>query len=418
MAKRVNNLYPCIYAQDNIELADEKARKCKRNRYGVRKHDQNRAIDNYTLHLALREEDYHTSQYTTYKIYEPKERLIFRLPYYPDRITHHAIMNIMEPIWTKIFTRDTYSCIKGRGIHSLVQKLQKDLRKDPEGTKYCLKIDIRKFYPSINHDILKTIIRKKIKDKALLKLLDEIIDSADGVPIGNYLSQFFANLYMAYFDHWVKEELKVTYYYRYADDIVLLSNSKEKLRSWFLAMKVYLTNVLKLHVKDNSQIYPVESRGIDFVGYVCYYTHTLLRKSIKRKLWKLVDAYQENKISEETFRMRMASYFGWLKYCNSKNLLRKIEEKTNIRYSGWNGTKTNISKFKGKWIYVVNIEPRSKYFLIQFMYNGKPYEVKSQNKKLFIYLSYLPKYPASIKIEQCLQRQKQNLQINLKDLNL
>lgn len=113
----------------------------------------------------------------------------------------------MEPIWVSVFTADTYSCIKERGIHSLAKKLRDNLDKDPEGTKYCLKLDIRKFYPSLNHDILKGIIRKKIKDEDLLWLLDEIIDSADGVPIGNYLSQFFANLYLAYFDHWVKEEL-------------------------------------------------------------------------------------------------------------------------------------------------------------------------------------------------------------------
>lgn len=112
-------------------------------------------------------------------------------------------------------------------------------------------MDIRKFYPSVNHDILKAIIRKKIKDNDLLWLLDEIIDSADGVPIGNYLSQFFANLYMAYFDHWVKEELKAKYYYRYADDIVLLSDSKDQLRNWLLAIKVYLTSMLKLKLKDN-----------------------------------------------------------------------------------------------------------------------------------------------------------------------
>lgn len=326
-------------------------------------------------------------------------------------------MNVMEPVQTKVFTRDTYSCIKGRGIHSLVQKLQSDLRKDPEGTVYCLKIDIRKFYPSINHEILKGILRKKIKDVPLLNLLDEIIDSADGVPIGNYLSQFFANLYMTYFDHWIKEELKVTYYYRYADDIVLLSGSKEQLRSWFLAMKIYLTQVLDLHVKDNYQIYPVESRGIDFVGYVCYHNHTLLRKSIKLRLWKLVDAYCNKKISKETYISRMASYSGWLKYCDSKNLLKKIEEKTNFRYSGWNGIKTNISKFKGKWIYLVNIVPHRKYFVLQFMYNKRAYEVRSQNKQLFIYLNSIPKYPASIKIEQCLQRQKLNLPLNLKALN-
>ena len=415
--KRVNNLYPSIYAADNIELADKKARKCKRTRYGVRKHDQNKEIDNYALHLSLLNENYKTSEYTTYKIYEPKERIIFRLPYYPDRITHHAIMNIMEPIWTKIFTRDTYSCIKGRGIHALVKKLQSDLRKDPNGTMYCAKMDIRKFYPSINHEILKSIVKKKIKDKSLLKLLFEIIDSADGVPIGNYLSQFFANLYMAYFDHWVKEELKVRYYYRYADDIVLLSDDKNQLRNWVLAIKVYLTNVLELKLKDNYQIYPVESIGIDFVGYVCYHDHTLLRKSIKLKLLGLVKAYSNNLISKQKLQLKMASYFGWLKYCDSKNLLKKIYRETNIWYSGWNGIKTNITKFKGRWIYVVNVQPRSKYFLVQFIYDGKPYEFKSSNVQLFIYLNSLQKFPVSLKIEKCLQQQKLNLQLDPKYLS-
>nr|DAP08523.1 MAG TPA: hypothetical protein [Bacteriophage sp.] len=142
-------------------------------------------------------------------------------------------------------------------------------------------------------------------------------------------------------------------------------------------MKIYLTQVLDLHVKDNYQIYPVESRGIDFVGYVCYHNHTLLRKSIKLRLGKLVDAYCNKKISKETYISRMASYSGWLKYCDSKNLLKKIEEKTNFRYSGWNGIKTNISKFKGKWIYLVNIVPHRKYFVLQFMYNKRAYEVRS-----------------------------------------
>lgn len=112
-------------------------------------------------------------------------------------------------------------------------------------------MNIKKFYPSINHAVLKRILKKKIKDKKLLKLLGEVIDSADGVPIGNYLSQFFANLYMAYFDHWVKEELKVKYYYRYADDIVILSDNKNQLRSWLVAIKLYLTHELQLKLKDN-----------------------------------------------------------------------------------------------------------------------------------------------------------------------
>lgn len=143
-------------------------------------------------------------------------------------------------------------------------------------------------------------------------------------------------------------------------------------------MKIYLTQVLDLHVKDNYQIYPVASKGIDFIGYVCYHNHTLLRKSIKLRLWKLVDTYcNKKKISKETYISRMASYSVWLKYCDSKNLLKKIEKKTNFRYSGWNGIKANISKFKGKWIYLVNIVPHRKYFVLQFMYNKRAYEVRS-----------------------------------------
>nr|DAJ81318.1 MAG TPA: MatK/TrnK amino terminal region [Caudoviricetes sp.] len=119
--KRVGNIYQQIYDENNIELADRKARRCKKNKYGIIKHDEFKELDNFMLSLRLRNCDYHTSKYDKYKIYEPKERIIFRLPYYPDRITHHAIMNVMEPIWTKIFTKDTYSCIKNRGIHSLVK---------------------------------------------------------------------------------------------------------------------------------------------------------------------------------------------------------------------------------------------------------------------------------------------------------
>ena len=161
-----------------------------------------------------------------FKILRTKRREIYQLPYFPDRITHHAIMNILEPIWVSVFTSDTYSCIKNRGIHAAAKRLKRELKLDPEGTKYCLKIDVRKFYPSIDHEILKQVVRRKIKDKRLLWLLDEIIDSADGVPIGNYLSQYFANLYLAYFDHWIKEE-RIKYYYRYADDIVILGSDNE-----------------------------------------------------------------------------------------------------------------------------------------------------------------------------------------------
>lgn len=131
-------------------------------------------------------------------------------------------------------------------------------------------MDITKFYPSIDHNILKSIISRKIKDTKVLEILYEIIDSVNGingiygkgVPIGNYLSQYFANLYLTGFDHWCKEELKCRYYYRYADDIVILGESKAHLRNVLVAIKLYLKHVLKLGVKGNYQIFPVESRGL------------------------------------------------------------------------------------------------------------------------------------------------------------
>lgn len=295
-------------------------------------------------------------------------------------------MNIMEPIWVNIFIRQTYSSIRNRGIHLVEYDLKKALTKNPDRTKYCLKMNIKKFYPSINHDILFEIIQKKIKDKKLLQLLKEIIYSAKGVPIGNYLSQFFANLYLTYFDHWVKEELKCKYYFRYADDIVILGDDKNYLRNVLLSIKLYLRQVLNLELKQNYQIFPVEDRGIDFVGYKFYHTHVLLRKSIKVRLFKLINKYKQNKINQQELNQRMRSYFGWLKFCNSKNLLKKIEKLTGLKFSNWNGQGVNISKFYNKYIHVVEIVSYNKSFRVHFIYNNKSYYFQSNSRRLFYQL--------------------------------
>lgn len=328
--KRYGNLYDKIISLDNLRLADEKARKGKLQSYGVRRHDENREQNLIDLHEQLKAGTFKTSQYDIFTIHEPKEREIYRLPYYPDRIVHHAAMNILEPIWCSIFTADTYSCIKGKGIHAAARKLKQYLREDPAGTRYCLKIDIRKYYPSIDHDILKQIIRRKIKDRRLLALLDEIIDSAEGVPIGNYLSQYFANLYLAYFDHWIKEEKRTRYYFRYADDIVVLSDSKEHLHALLADMREYLAVELHLQIKDNYQIFPVEARGIDFVGYVFYHTHTLLRKSIKQTFCRKVAKIRKRKIrpAEKELKQEICPWWGWAKHCDSKHLFKQQLKKT------------------------------------------------------------------------------------------
>lgn len=325
--KRIGNLYDKICSLDNLKLADEKARKGKLLSHGVKKHDLNREENILKLREMLLNGTYKTSRYEIFKIYEPKEREIYRLPYFPDRIVHHAVMNVLEPIWVSIFTADTYSCIKNRGIHAAAKSLKQVLKDNPEGTTYCLKIDVRKFYPSIDHGVLKGLVRRKLKDKKLLALLDEIIDSADGVPIGNYLSQYFANLYLAYFDHWIKEDKKVKYYYRYADDIVILSESKTYLHSLLREIKAYFGD-LKLEVKKNWQVFPVKARGIDFVGYVFYHTHTRMRKSIKQRFCRRMARLNKRKteVTEEVFKQAICPWWGWAKYCDSKNLIQKLSK--------------------------------------------------------------------------------------------
>lgn len=313
--KRIGNIYQQICSLDNLRLADAKARKGKAWQYGVRVHDRNQEANLLTLQDSLVNRTYRTSEYAIFKVYEPKERDVYRLPFYPDRITHHAVMNVLEPFFVSVFTADSYSCIKGRGIHGAANAVKKALR-DAPGTQYCLKLDLRKFYPSIDHAVLKQLIRRKFKDADLLWLLDEIIDSAPGLPIGNYLSQYLANFYLTYFDHWLKETMQVKYYFRYADDLVILSHSKQHLHSLFSSIRQYLQGILKLEVKNNWQVFPVATRGIDFVGYVFYHTHTRLRKGIKQNFARML-ARNPNPLS-------IASYNGWMKHCNANHLTKTL----------------------------------------------------------------------------------------------
>ena len=320
--KRFGNLYEKVCDIDNLYLAYSKARKGKGKSYGVVQFEKE--LDNNLLSIQreLIGQTYRTSEYDVFMIHDPKERTIYRLPL-RDRIVHHAVMNVLEDIWTPVFISHTYSCIKGRGIHGALIHLKRDLT-DKEGTLYCLKMDIKKFYPSVDHEVLKNIIRKRIKDKKLLSVLDEIIDSAPGIPIGNYLSQFFANLYLSYFDHWLKEEKKISYYYRYADDMVVLGDSKESLHVLLSEIREYFMDNLRLMLKSNYQIFPVDSRGIDFVGYVFYHNHIAMRKSIKKNFCRKVAKLNQESISAKEYKMRISSWIGWSKHCDSRNLIKKI----------------------------------------------------------------------------------------------
>ena len=354
--KRIGNIYDKISSIENLELADSRARRGKLKSYGVQKHSLIQEENLKKLHEVLEKCNYKTSSYDIFKIYEPKEREIYRLPYYPDRIVHHALMNYLESIWVSVFIKDTYACVKNRGIHSAAKKLKSQLRNNKEETKYCLKLDIKKFYPSIDQLILKKIIRRKIKDKKVLLILDEIISSVpNGVPIGNYLSQFFANLYLAYFDHYIKEVHKVKFYYRYADDIVILSSDKKYLHSLRLVIDKYITVRLNLKIKDNWQVFPVDIRGIDFLGYVFFSTHTLIRKSIKRKFCKVYFRMLSKNASEEYIQQRVCSWLGWMKHCNSKNLMNNILKFNMKANSVFNRPSVLENRGDGTYFYNYNI---------------------------------------------------------------
>lgn len=270
-------------------------------------------------------ENFRNSKYRKFEKHTGgKLREIYKLPFYPDRIVHHCIVQVLQPIWVSLLIRDTFSTIPGRGIHDGARRIKKAML-NKEETQYCLKLDIRKFYPSINHDILKQIIRKKIKDEQLLSLLDNIIESTAGVPIGNYLSQWFGNLYLAYFDHFCKEELKCRYYYRYCDDVVIFAGNKPFLHATLIAMNHYLQENLNLEIKSNYQVFPVDARGIDFLGYRFFHNYTLVRKRIVKAM--------KRKLNHPA---SMASYWGWLKHADTYRLTEKYfsdENKSKFKQS-------------------------------------------------------------------------------------
>ena len=328
--KRYGYLYEKIYDYENLRRAHQNARRNKTWYKEVKMVDSN--LDYYLGHIQelLKRKTYQTSEYEIFITNDTgKEREIYKLPYFPDRIVHWAIIQVVEPIFLKRLNGCTHSAIPNRGIHSAFEQLDNYMRSDVEGTKYCLKLDVKKFYPSVDHTLLKKMYRTMFKDSNLLWLLDEIINSTDGskgVPIGNYLSQYSGNLFLSKFDRWLKEELRVKYYIRYMDDIVILHDDKQYLHDLFKKIVTYLKE-LNLEVKDNYQIFPSRVRGIDFVGYRHFGNYVLLRKSIsKRLIRKMRDLNKKLRNGEElnyTDYCSINSYKGWLKWCNGHNLYEK-----------------------------------------------------------------------------------------------
>ena len=314
--KRYGNLFDLITDIDNIKLAHKNARKNKAHYREVQEVDNNLNFYCNQIREMLINNTFVNSPYESFKkLDKGKKRTIFKLPYFPDRIIHHAIVQVVEDIWKKTLIKDTYQSIKGRGLHRAVRKIQKIVYTSDDKL-YYLKMDISKFYPSINNAKLKQTIRQKIKCKRTLNLLDIIIDSIKGVPIGNYLSQYFGNLYLSKLDHKIKEHYKVKYYFRYCDDIVIIHKDKEFLHFILIQIKLEL-HTLDLELKRNYCVRPI-SEGLDFLGVVIYVGYSKIRKRIKYNY-----IIVSKKLNNER---RMASYIGWLMLVNSFNLRNKYEK--------------------------------------------------------------------------------------------
>ena len=262
------------------------------------------------LYDILYDRKFKSSEYTIVKrITGDKEREIFKLPFFPDRVVHHCIVNVMGKTWERSMIHDTFSTIPGRGPHMGAERLKNGVKN--KDAAYCLKIDIRKYYPSINNNILKKIIARKLKDKYLLELIYGMIDSVKGVPIGNYDSQWYGNLYVGFFDHWCKENLGIKYYYRYCDDIVIMGETKDQLWQWFFKIKQYLADNLELEIRKYD-VFSIKGRGVDYMGYRFFPGYTLVRK-------RILKAMKRNLKKPES----KASYYGWIKHADSYRLLNK-----------------------------------------------------------------------------------------------
>lgn len=325
--KRHGSLYSEICEYPNIVKSHIQARRGKGHYQEVMAVNKNTEPLLLALQESLIDQTFHTAPYITKRIYEPKERLIYKLPYYPDRIVHHAIMNIIQPIWDNIFIYDLYSAIPGKGLHKGSYRLRKFLQKSEE-TQFCLKFDIQKYYPSIDHNILITLIEKKIKCKQTLWVLEDIIRSAKGTkntPIGNYLSQYFGNIYMNWFDHWIKEDLRQKHYIRYCDDGVILGDTKTHMEEIQCLIHDYLKNELDLKLNKKTSILCVDKTGIDFLGYKTFRSHALLRKSSAKKFRKKIRYIEENhpEMTNVSIVSSIMSYLGWLKHCDCHNLSSK-----------------------------------------------------------------------------------------------
>ncbi len=284
----------------------------------------------------IQNKTYKVGEYREFKVYEPKERIIKSLPY-RDRVVHQwYVEEFIKPYFYKRFISDTYACLDGRGTHKAVLAVQKYMRimKNKYGDYYVLKCDIKKYFYSIDKKILMNILSSRIKDQELLNFTRILLDDGSlvGIPIGNYTSQYYANIYLNELDHFVKENLRVKYYVRYMDDFIFLVETKEEAIKILEHVSLFLRDNLKLELNSKSSYFK-NKKGINFCGYRIFETHILLRKRFKKKtvknvkLWKKLK--RDNRLNYKKFLLSFNSFKGHASHANSYNYIKKLEDKVN-----------------------------------------------------------------------------------------
>lgn len=319
--KSYKHLWEQFISKENFELAAKKAVKSKKSRKSVQWFLRHQDVLVEQARQLLIAGKFKTSPYKTFTIYEPKKRIIYNLPLWPDHVVHHALINILGPIWQHSFIRDTYACIPGRGLHSASQKTMEFVRKN----KYVLQCDIRKFYPSIDHKIMMKILARKIHDTRILAVLNEIVCSVGGetnLPIGNLTSQWLGNVYMNELDQFVKSELHWKHYIRYCDDFCLYGNDTQELLAAARKIEHFVNSELKLTFsKCNVR---QTAAGVTFIGYRHFKKFILLRKQTAYKLRRrIMNIIRHHDFSKHAVG-QMAAAYGWTKWSCSYNYRKNI----------------------------------------------------------------------------------------------
>ena len=327
--KRYGNLWEQVCSLENITKAYLESRKGKTTKPQVAKVDEDPMPYLEAVRRMLVNKTYRSGEYRAFSIHERrKDRVVYDIDYFPHRIVHWALMIVIKPILMDSIGDHSFAAMEGRGSHQALRKVQEYLRRDPDGTKYCFKMDVRKFFPSIKKDIMLRKIERKIKDEDVLWLCREIIFGFKdpGLPIGNYTSQYFANYYLSSVIRHMKQVFHCHYLIAYMDDIVILGSSK----SWLRRVKKRMVLQLEengLEMKRNWQIFPVDVRGVDFVGYRIFRNFTLLRNGTKRtmvrKMRDIGRRMDDGHVFDEHDRGVVASYSGILSWCDGHRLFRK-----------------------------------------------------------------------------------------------